>query len=1367
MSDSRQETSADRSLEKRIEELQKRASKDELSGLLNRSTAEQYITARLDELQKDEMCALFIIDLDDFKMVNDTLGHIAGDQAIKKSAQILSALFRAKDIVGRLGGDEFIAFMSGSITEQEVRARAASICKELQLMLGEEPSVDLTASVGVYLTGGVGHRFSSLYQSADLALYKAKNGGKHSYCLKKGHDTAPQTESFHPVSAIPLTQLMEYMDGGVALLEMSEPIDIIYVSPSFRRSLGVDPRTYVLPKRLSELVHPDDRIELEQMLRKGVRDGEPVEYTNRVSGDGTSWAWWQLRAVRVNYNDPYPVMLVTTTDISGYKNNERRLEEMNQRLRIALDQTTERMWEVDLETRHFSMYDQQGDQISDTGEGNRFPDSLIEAGLIHPSSQARFREFAEKLLGGHVQGFGNFIIQNVTTGCYGWATLSYRMAFDELGRASRAIGIMEGLPPNFVANEVVSVLRRPLPEALLPDLIAGLRTNLSQDTVVELWIEGRDRSRNLVDTSCSGCLARARAAIFNEKERESYASYFSVEELLGRFQEGDRWLWIDYQRIEGSGDVRWVRHIANLVEDPLTREVYLFLYICNLDVKKYQWENAVKDVPLRDSVTHLYTRQAVRDIAEAMLRQGGTEEIAVAVVDIGGLSRLYEQDAQALNRGRYYLAAAFTVALGTSRILARYSTDQLLVIFPKAAPQHELREQLESAFSFVRLVLSDSMDIQSMRFAAGVVSASAQIANISAMAIQASNLCQLWQRASSDVVAFPHENDDWSWTNLHKDIEEDKVDIYGSSEMKRPLSQSEKDVAFDCMSIMLSADSLENSLYGVLSYIGDYYRADRVYILTLAPNGRVVTMACEWTDGRKHSIQQTVSGAVINKFPLLERCIKEKAPVFLTRETPISLQGEPPVADTWHFTAFPLMEREDITGFLCIENAREHPADAAVFSTLIPYILKEQERYGSRTTNTISSSGKTLDIPDLRSYMKAIAELDSDRYSSMGAVCVDIPDMSVINGSLGFEYGSRMLWYVSKTLTDIFGPGSIYHTWDAEFVALCPNTTRQVFDGRCLRLRSLLKRRYPREISMGFSWSDGRFQARDLVKEAKELMQGDPRSGFRSGVGSTHEAIEPAAQSDRFRIYLQPKVDMRSGELYGAEVLVRGVDDHGSLILPGEFIPELERDGGIRELDLFVLDQALAQQEQWVRDGFGVIPISVNLSRVTLLGPTALASVLAIQSRYPLVPAEALELEMTESVGSETGSLQEVVDQFRQCGIKLGLDDFGSKYANLSLFTNVHFDTIKLDRTLISDIIRNPINRMLVSDIVRICGTNGSVCIAEGVEKKAQAEALMEAGCRYAQGFYYDRPMPGDMFEQKYLRGRTQVVERNDQEDHR
>ena len=126
MSDSRQETSADRSLEKRIEELQKRASKDELSGLLNRSTAEQYITARLDELQKDEMCALFIIDLDDFKRVNDTLGHIAGDQAIKKSAQILSALFRAKDIVGRLGGDEFIAFMSGSITEQEVRARAAS-----------------------------------------------------------------------------------------------------------------------------------------------------------------------------------------------------------------------------------------------------------------------------------------------------------------------------------------------------------------------------------------------------------------------------------------------------------------------------------------------------------------------------------------------------------------------------------------------------------------------------------------------------------------------------------------------------------------------------------------------------------------------------------------------------------------------------------------------------------------------------------------------------------------------------------------------------------------------------------------------------------------------------------------------------------------------------------------------------------------------------------------------------------------------------------------------------------------------------------------------------------------------------------------
>ena len=88
----------------------------------------------------------------------------------------------------------------------------------------------------------------------------------------------------------------------------------------------------------------------------------------------------------------------------------------------------------------------------------------------------------------------------------------------------------------------------------------------------------------------------------------------------------------------------------------------------------------------------------------------------------------------------------------------------------------------------------------------------------------------------------------------------------------------------------------------------------------------------------------------------------------------------------------------------------------------------------------------------------------------MGAVCLDIPSLSAINSRFGFEYGSRMLWYVAKTLSELFGSALLFRTWDTEFVIFCSNTTREVFVGYCGRLRSILQRRYPGQVRIGRAW---------------------------------------------------------------------------------------------------------------------------------------------------------------------------------------------------------------------------------------------------------------------------------------------------------
>ena len=170
-------------LQDQIKELLQRASRDSLSGLLNRAIAEQLIRQRLKNSATDEQCALFIIDLDDFKSVNDTLGHQAGDFAIRETARILSSLFHANDIISRFGGDEFLIFTSGRLTIETIEDKGHEICKKLQISLSDSDHVVLSASAGICISG-TSSDFEILYKCANLELYKAKNSGKGRYSIR-------------------------------------------------------------------------------------------------------------------------------------------------------------------------------------------------------------------------------------------------------------------------------------------------------------------------------------------------------------------------------------------------------------------------------------------------------------------------------------------------------------------------------------------------------------------------------------------------------------------------------------------------------------------------------------------------------------------------------------------------------------------------------------------------------------------------------------------------------------------------------------------------------------------------------------------------------------------------------------------------------------------------------------------------------------------------------------------------------------------------------------------------------------------------------------------------------------------------------
>lgn len=1311
--------------------------------LLDGDAARAYITGHLEQMTEKDMCAVFMIDLDHTVEIVGMLGQKGKDRIIQQTEEILSMLFKASDLVSRVGNDEFLIFCAGKITEEEARKKAENICSHIQSDCKDESGIQVTACTGAYLTGGEGIAFDKLFGQAAAALFEAKERGRGSSFVLTDQDIK-STRPAKKVSGISIDTILAYMDEGVSLIEVGPKLQIIYANPGFYQMLGIGEGSLSLPCELTKIgIHPDYETDYEQLIREGVRKEGFSEHFHRISRNGKDWVWRHVRVVKTAYpGRKYPVMLELSTDISELIQTERRLRESNERLRVAFGQTPHSLWEVDLEERTFNVYNVNEQCCQRNLEVRDFPGSFLKKGIVHPDSAEDFRMFTEKLLKGKAAGSGNFVILDRVGKVYGWVSMSYRMIYDEEGKPVKAIGVQSKLP-GLSGTRGGFMRRRAIPEIMRRYLLVRMKVNLTRNAVEEIWIDGADQTAWTWGRTYSDIIELEKKKLFIQNSAREFGERFQWEHLLELYEKRIRWSTKEFQRVDEAGNIGWITDTVNLVKDSESGDIYM--YACTSDSGlRHKWEGMINGTAEKDPDTGIYTVQTVRKIFEALSGRGSKTECALSLIRMLG-----EEQNEELHR---FAAVAFSMAMGIDSIIGQYKPDTLLAIIPNAGSRFDVKRRIEDACAYFRNAMYGDPEMENLRFVAGTVTESMETADYDSLLIRAGYLNERGKNLAMDTVVFPSEEEDWSWMTLQQADEEGTV-VVESEEVERPLTKNEQAAAFHCIADMLSAKSLENSLTDVLRGIGRFYSAARTYILEITEDKKSVDMTYEWVGSGKQSIRHVMRGVRLTRVPILKNCLEEGAPVCMESSAsvfPGKSQGKP-----WRFTAFPLQQEHRITGFLCVENAQTHVKDLALLGTLAPYIMGEEKRFYNMTERALEKGQDSLTkLPNLSSYMDVIYSLDSDAYTSMGALALDIPNYSVINSSYGFEYGRKMLLYIAETLTGVFGNAYIFRTWDAEFVVLFPNTIQEVFTGRCTRLRTMIQRRYPRQVRIGYVWAEGVFSARNMVKEARTIMRSENvREPFpdRSELMEGHSPEQISKKS--FVPYFQPKVDMRTGALTGAEALARKIGENGEIMLPRTFIEPLEESGRIRELDLCMVEMVLQQLSTWKAEGLPPVCVSINISRVTLFNPTTLASILALQSRYPEIPPDQIKLEITETAGDmEKASLAEVVDTFRQCGIQFELDDFGTGYANISVFSNIKFCAVKLDRSLVHDLPDNEISSMMVENLTQICQNIDMKCIAEGVETKRQAEALIKAGCVYGQGFYFAAPMSAHEFEKRYLK---------------
>ena len=267
------------------------------------------------------------------------------------------------------------------------------------------------------------------------------------------------------------------------------------------------------------------------------------------------------------------------------------------------------------------------------------------------------------------------------------------------------------------------------------------------------------------------------------------------------------------------------------------------------------------------------------------------------------------------------------------------------------------------------------------------------------------------------------------------------------------------------------------------------------------------------------------------------------------------------------------------------------------------------------------------------------------------------------------------------------------------------------------------------------------FFTENMAKEIQELKLVD-------------QNMIQAFKNQEFQPYYQPKYDINTNKICGAEALVRWIHPEKGLIPPIFFLPYFERCGFITELDYYVLERTCQNLRRWMDLGVKVVPISCNFSRLHAKDDFFPEKVQIIADMYN-IPHHLLEIEITESIAMEK---MEIVlrhfKKFKEMGFIISIDDFGSGYSALTLLEQMNIDVIKMDKSFLHSNYSSAREYEILISLIQLAQKLGLTVICEGIETSRHVKLLHEAGCFYAQGFYFSKPLPLADFEKALIEDR-------------
>lgn len=852
-------------------------------------------------------------------------------------------------------------------------------------------------------------------------------------------------------------------------------------------------------------------------------------------------------------------------------------------------------------------------------------------------------------------------------------------------------------------------------------------------------------------------------------EEDEEAGKVLVDALHG----GREYFNTELRRIGTDNKYHWVSVAGKAIYNKEGKAERILGRIRNIDEQKRK-EKELQDKSQKDSLTGLYNHMTAKNMMTEKVAGLDAGKLAYLIVcDVDDFKKLNDMNGHMFGDAVLCSFADALCKFFPQGIKGRIGGDEFLVYVDNIK-----REELEEKLYDLNVFLADRYDDDSVDMhiscSLGVVEIDGTIRDFDILFQWADNILYMIksQGKGAHMITRAEVGKDLP-KNTYLDSEKNK-DL---GDRKESLITTEKELVLFCVELLENVPNAKIALKMICERTCSFFDLDDMVCIEHADDGKKIIY--QWNMHNEKEYAWRILEPGVFEWDKLYGRADEQGVLLYNAEKTAQINTEEATSVMIAFSK----EARDYRGSIVFVDrrkdrdwSREQETLARIANHIFIHLrflkLGERERMEiDRKLNYDVLTG----LPVYNRFVTTVEEfLDGTERNNLYCVYSDFSNFQYFNEVYGYEAGDKILREFADYLRNDYERGIAFcRVTSDHFLGLIwgdgLEDARQHYLDFVWEFSESVNKRYeqcnlviacglyevkPEDTNVAIMM-DNANEARKKCKEQKVITAvvayTEEIKAQTENIRTIEANIMTAYNNKEFCAFLQPKISLDTGKIIGAEALARWIKPDGSMVMPGQFIEISEKNGFITKIDFEVFDCVMEYLQEALAIGEMVVPISVNFSRRHNEFKEFVPSVLKRLKTYD-VPGHLVEAELTESVfASDLNRLKDNIEQLRNNGIEVSVDDFGSGYSSLNLLSKVSVDTIKLDKQFLDSTLSGTQEETaltIIKYLIKMLKHLGFKVLAEGVETAEQLDMLKKAECDMVQGYYYAKPMPIAEFRQ-------------------